>query len=290
MAEIQSLIAHATRVATTGERLGLAFARELAKVFRDTERELQRLLAAGTPTVTDAIRITRSIALKAQIREALRQSGYDRLVSAATQTGAEQMTAAVLSRAEVAAITALSADTRVTLEALRQLAALDLFSQGDEVATALWRSVAQQAFTTRPIRDILQDLQDALDAADAEVRTLFDTTVSVFGRQVEALTAKDLPADQPFLYLGPVDDVTRPFCLDRVGKVYTRPAIDAMDNGQLPNVYISGGGYACRHQWIAVESKELRVLADTDTRIDQVESDVQRVKTRKEQKKRKAAS
>jgi hypothetical protein len=35
-----------------------------------------------------------------------------------------------------------------------------------------------------------------------------------------------------------------------MGKGYTREEIDRMDNGQLPNVFRTGGGWNRRHQWI----------------------------------------
>lgn len=55
-----------------------------------------------------------------------------------------------------------------------------------------------------------------------------------------------------FKYYGPQDSIARPFCSKLLGsaKVYTRAEIAAMDNGQIPNVMISRGGYRCRHQWI----------------------------------------
>ena len=290
MDEIQQLIAQANRVALTGERLGLAFARELAKVWRDAERELRRLVEhARQGSVTDAIRATRAVVLKEQIRPALEQSGYDRLIASATQASTEAMVDAVLTRATVAEIASFTADTGATLEALRQIAALDLFSVGDETATALWRSLTQQLFTTRPISEIIQDLGDVLDRTAAETQTLYDTQVSVFGRQVESIKTKDLGPDQPFLFLQPLDNVTREWCVEHAGKVYSRRAIDEMDNGQLPNVFLTGGGYNCRGSWIAVESKELRALADTGEVVPEMQAGLERLKAHRAAKKKAAA-
>jgi Ni,Fe-hydrogenase III component G len=55
-----------------------------------------------------------------------------------------------------------------------------------------------------------------------------------------------------FKYYGPQDSIARPFCSKLLGsaKAYTRDEIAAMDNGQIPNVMVSRGGYRCRHQWI----------------------------------------
>lgn len=288
--ELHSLIAQANQTALTGERLGLTFARELAKVWRDAEKELRRLIERASGSSTDAIRATRAMVLKEQIRAALERSGYDRLIAASTQASAERMVEAVLSRATVAEIVAFTADVGDTIEALRQIASIDLFSQGDEVATALWRSLSQQLFTTRPVSEIIADLADALDREAKGVQTLYDTQVSVFGRQVESLKTKDLGPEQPFLYVGPIDDVTRPFCLEHAGKVWTREKIDAMDNEQLPNVFLTAGGYNCRHSWIAVESKELRALTNTGERVPEIQADIARAQARREMRKSRRAA
>jgi hypothetical protein len=281
--EIDDLLRRAQRIADTGERLSASFAAELAAVFRDAERALVRLLGALDGDVS--VRAVQAIALRDALRRILDEAGYDRLMAVSSSSVAERMANAVLSGRGKAAAAVLDR-SEATIEALRRLAAFDLFQQGDEVATALWRSLAQQLFTGRDRADILADLADALDREVRSVQTLFDTLVSMFGRQVEAVHAEDLPENQPFLFAGPIDSRTRPFCLARVGKVFTRAAIDAMDNGQLGNVFLTGGGYNCRHSFLAVESRELRDIVESGERIPEVADDVRRVE---ELKKRKAA-
>ena len=281
MDEAQRLIAKAERLAAAGEQLGAAFARELAKVWRDADREIRRLIEAAQAGSTGAaVSAVRALALKEQLREVLRAAGYDRTVAVATQDGAEAIVAAHLGAAELVA----SIDPQ--LEALRRIATLDLLSAGDEAATALWRSLVQHLFSGRPSAEIVADLADVLDSHAAEVQTLFDTSVSILGRQVEAVQTEDLGDAQPFLFSGPIDDVTRPFCLERVGRVYTRAEIDDMDNGQLPNPFLTGGGYNCRHSWLAVESAELRGMVGTSQRIPEVADDITRAKARRAEKRR----
>jgi hypothetical protein len=94
-------------------------------------------------------------------------------------------------------------------------------------------------------------LADVLDHSEPQIRTLYDTSVSIFGRQVEALQAGDDP-DTTFAFFGPVDEKTRDFCLEHVGKVYTRAEIDALDNGQIDNCFLTAGGFSCRHSWVEV--------------------------------------
>jgi hypothetical protein len=87
---------------------------------------------------------------------------------------------------------------------------------------------------------------------------------------------KSKPEDV-FAYMGPADVKLRPFCRERVGKVFTREQIEAMDNGQMPNVFLSGGGYNCRHTFIAVSKvSTLRVLVGTDQRVPEIDAALQR--------------
>ncbi len=152
------------------------------------------------------------------------------------------------------------------VEALRALQASDLLQEGDALAYALWQATVRGIFGAQPVADILADLATIIDKKEAQIRTLYDTNISIFGRQVEALQAGNDPGT-PFLYLGPDDEKTRPFCRQHVGKVYTRERIDAMENGQLPNVFLTGGGFNCRHTWIEVaKSSELAPLANAGTR------------------------
>ena len=89
-------------------------------------------------------------------------------------------------------------------------------------------------------------------AGEAErLRAETDTAASVLGRIAAAAstTGRD---HETFLYSGPIDGRLRPFCAEHIGRVFSRKAIDAMDNGQLPNVYLTCGGHQCRHTWLPI--------------------------------------
>jgi hypothetical protein len=156
-----------------------------------------------------------------------------------------------------------------------------LFTLGDDAANALWRALSAYMLTDQTRTDILDKLATVLDGSRARVQTEFDTATAILGRRIEQAATEDLGPDQPFLYVGPIDAVTRDFCLDHVGQVFSRKAIDEMDNGQLPDVFTTGGGYNCRHSWMAVESQELRAMADTGEAIEPIAGNVTRAKTRK---------
>lgn len=62
---------------------------------------------------------------------------------------------------------------------------------------------------------------------------------------------------QHFLYSGPFDQVTRPFCQARVGKVFTKAEINGMQNDAGTDVWMTRGGWNCRHIWIPI-AEELK--------------------------------
>ena len=63
-----------------------------------------------------------------------------------------------------------------------------------------------------------------------------------------------------YLYEGSLDDVTRDFCRERVGKFYTMEEIKNMDNEQGLDPFIYGGGYNCRHEWIPMTVRKAKEL------------------------------
>lgn len=83
----------------------------------------------------------------------------------------------------------------------------------------------------------------AADAVAGRVRT----ALQVFDQTVINTQAKGLGFNL-WLYTGPDDVVTRPFCDQMVNRVFPTDAIKESDNGQLPNVQMSRGGYNCRHR------------------------------------------
>lgn len=277
--DVRALLSRAERLAAVTDEMSASYATELRRVLRDLERQLATLAAdalAGDRTAT--VQAARAAALRDQLREALTTAGYDDLADAATTAALDRMVRALRGTRLGAAVGRFVAGDATRLSALVELARLDLMAVGDEIATALWRSLTQAIFSARPLRDVLDDLADALDQSVPEVRTLFDTYTAQFGRLVDSANADGTPAEV-FAYMGPVDARMRPFCRARIGKVYTRTEIDAMDNGQLPNPFLTAGGYNCRHAWMRVSpASTLNDLVGTDERVPEVAAALARVK------------
>lgn len=278
MPDVDKLLTAADRVAKTADTLSAAFAKELSRVQRDLERELLKLVDQVQGKSRTAIALAaRGLKLRKQIRDVLTKAGYDDLADTATVGALERMTEAMAGLRVAQQVSAFTSLDLTRIEALKELARMDVLAKGDEIGIAVWRSVVQGLYSQRKPIEIIQDLSDALDSDMAEASTLYDTATSVFGRQIEAMKAGDDP-EELFAYIGPVDQKLRPFCKQHVGKVYSRAQIDKMDNGQLPDVMRTCGGYACRHSLVAISKfSELTDLHDTGERIPEIADQLKRV-------------
>ncbi|CAB4130850.1 hypothetical protein UFOVP130_39 [uncultured Caudovirales phage] len=108
-----------------------------------------------------------------------------------------------------------------------------------------------------PFADLAEALATYLHKALPEAVGLAETATVTYYRVIAdrgyQIIEKDLPESAVrYKFEGPFDKLTRPFCkhLLTAGRTYTRERIDEMDNGQIPNVFISAGGWRCRHQWV----------------------------------------
>lgn len=267
--DVRRLLDEADALAATADSLSRTFARELEHVLRDLERRLAGFIAAADHGArTAVIKAARANALRREIRDLLTAAGYEDLADAATSARYDRLVAHLQRLRVYADVAAFTARDYTRIQALQALARLDLLQVGDEAAVAIWRTLVQGLYSQRPVRHLLEDVADALDAELTTARTWYDTQTSVFTRQVESLKFGDAST---FLYAGPTDSKLRPFCQQHVGKVYTKAAIDGLTNGQLPNVFLTGGGWNCRHTWVALSTaSDLAPLADTGERVPEV--------------------
>lgn len=117
---------------------------------------------------------------------------------------------------------------------------------------------------------LAETLQRETGATIGQATAIADTAQSTFYRTIADTGFQRIEQRQKkplrYRYYGPDDRLNRPFCAkvlaaqepksdDDEGRSWTRAEIQAMDNGQLPNPFITGGGYRCRHQWMVVAEK-----------------------------------
>jgi hypothetical protein len=105
-------------------------------------------------------------------------------------------------------------------------------------------------------QDLVTTLAELAQRSLPEIVGLAETATATYYRVIAdrgyRIIEKNTPGRLKYRYEGPFDVLTRPFCkkLLKTRRTYTRPQIDKMDNGQIPNVFISCGGWRCRHQWV----------------------------------------
>lgn len=104
--------------------------------------------------------------------------------------------------------------------------------------------------------DLVSTLAESVQRGLPEVVGLAETATSTYyrviadrGYQVIEEESAGVLRYKPY---GPLDSLTRPFCrhLLTSGKTYTREEIDRMNNHQIPNVFLSFGGWRCRHNFL----------------------------------------
>lgn len=216
-------------------------------------------------TVTSVANLARVFALRRKSRKLLKDSGFDQLALFAVGDPLDELAASILAAQGVSQT--LGPSVVDTLAAWKEFRLADLLDIADDAARAIQRIALDGTLGLRPVDRMIQDVSKALDLSFRLARTQYDTAVSMFARQVEHVTSDGTPGEL-FVYVGPIDEKARPFCREWIGKVRSRAAIDKLDNGQIGDVFLSGGGYNCRHLWKRVSKldDELIAIAGTDER------------------------
>ena len=102
--------------------------------------------------------------------------------------------------------------------------------------------------TEVPINIVKSNLTLQLESAEGRQLTQVKTRISEIGRTITAKVADELELDH-FLYTGPRDGLTRPFCKALIDLVVDSQQMRKLNNGQGLSVKTSCGGYNCRHSW-----------------------------------------
>jgi hypothetical protein len=127
------------------------------------------------------------------------------------------------------------------------------------------------AILAEPLDVVVARIAERLDASIPQAVTEARTQIAEYDRAVTASVAEETGADLYF-YTGPVDGITRPFCSELVGHVFTSEQVARLDNSQTDaSPIFSGGGYNCRHAWAPVSEALVDALSlprGTDEQVD----------------------
>lgn len=259
------------------EKLNARFARELREVLKFANVRIRALLEElrtknGRLVATKAT-LGRVLGLRREIQRALTDAGFDAFAEAAVDAPLDELAQTVLRGNAIAqrAFTLAKPDLTL-LTAFKTVRFEELLQVSAATSLRLQRIVLDGTLGLRDVEDLVADIADDFDITDRQARTIYDTAIQIFSRQVDQLHANGKP-DELFYYAGPIDTKTRPFCRERVGRVFTRKELEEADNGQLPNPLLTGGGFNCRHQpkRVSVLDEELLDLAKTGKRAPHVQ-------------------
>lgn len=101
------------------------------------------------------------------------------------------------------------------------------------------------------LKNLVENLELKTDKLSAYAKTIGQSSMSQVSQDYNNVSASNAGLTHA-LYAGTTTARTRPFCLERVGKVYSIDQIKDMSNGQLEPVITHRGGYNCTHRWVWV--------------------------------------
>ena len=152
------------------------------------------------------------------------------------------------------------------IEVLKKLKEIDLaamYSQGEALDNAIKKALVNGIATGSSYDDVINNISTSLLGAGETVGMLAkyaDTYLrtSLFGlsRMIDKEIYEKAGGYKKYLYVGPIDIRTRPFCTSHVGNEYTEKQIEKFpaQNGSGLDPWFSPGGWNCRHRLIPVES------------------------------------
>ena len=94
--------------------------------------------------------------------------------------------------------------------------------------------------------------------SNAQMQTLVNTTLNSYSRTITNQMMNVAPANTEYVYIGPVDEKTRPECLEMAsaGRI-TESQIKSKFGA---SVLVDGGGFNCRHKWEIASSEGVELF------------------------------
>lgn len=252
--------------------------------LKDLDKTLSRLAAkmavwtqeldGDTRVGTNQRNLARAVSSRAQIEEMLLESGY-RDSTAKLMKAYDDVAEMSMRGFRYAGINdAFSQTDAKAIVALKDLDLRRWERQGEDLAAAVQQSILDSVVGGSTFKDMSDRINLALigdgekdPAFLSRAETIANTTLQGFDRTLSNRQAEKAGIDT-FIYLGPDDGITRPFCADVLSgdgsrefnipsvdgtePIYTKDDIEQMDNGQNLPVFQFGGGFNCRHAFSGI--------------------------------------
>lgn len=149
------------------------------------------------------------------------------------------------------------------------LAALDRTIENDfltiEAAFSKLVTNTLEEMALAPIsqKQLVERVQPLIGRTKVQTTTLLDTALAGFQTELQRRAVETLPEpdNAHFVYLGPEDSITRPFCKALVGKAISSKDMRRLRNGHGLPVARYRGGYNCRHSLVPVTKEAAEMMA-----------------------------
>jgi len=209
--------------------------------------------------VTDALNAELAAKLQASLSGVLADLGYDGAIGKLV-TSFEDLAAESDAALQDTLGASLSSASHPSLSAFVSGVVDDLLAVKGLAGERLREAMILATQTNAPLDKAIAALADAVGGTLSQATTLADTSLMAFHREILVSESEDAGIDL-FVYLGPDDAVTRPFCQEHVDKVYTPGDLDDEDNEQgLAPTSRYLGGFNCRHYLSPITAEEARTM------------------------------
>jgi hypothetical protein len=236
---------------------------------KEATRAVQRLMALRAGLDVDVRKLLRTLSttggavaeelqnvarIRTQVVGLLRIRGVEQAVSIAEEEAIKAATAQLKEQRQDSGpvATTTAAEAASTVEVLVEGQADEIAALFDVGADAVAAAIDRGVGTGMQLDDLVAEVEAAMSLTWAQASAVVDSAVMAAARQVTVTTteavAEATGEEIGYLYDGPDDKITRPFCAEHLGNVYTLAALDRLDNGQIGPVSQFAGGYNCRHR------------------------------------------
>jgi hypothetical protein len=149
------------------------------------------------------------------------------------------------------------------LVALRRMQQASILRYTNDIGERVRLSLVQGVLQKMPQKDIRAMLLRDLSIKPYQVDTIVSTSMATYSRSLTLLQLEDSP-DQRLIYQGPMDSKTRPVCIRMLKEGgMTQSQVES----KYPGALRDGGGFNCRHQWVALSSKTQNKEIQTKAKV-----------------------
>ena len=153
--------------------------------------------------------------------------------------------------------------TEDTLQVLLTQSEQYLAGQITAMGSTIKQEVVSGIINKNTVSEIVESLGKKGYGADVGMKRIVSDGMNNYSRAVSRMMMDEAEDNTKYIYIGPADERTRDFCLDMWGAGnLTREQITSRFGA---SVFVSAGGYNCRHRWIPVaastKTKDVRTDA-----------------------------